>query len=113
MNSSGRSNSWQTADFLPLAVPRYEHMAPDSPAAAYVYAVYMYLHGHTMNVNSLTREKRSAAAEVIGTILQALHSLQPNPEVGSMLPRENERIVADEIITALRKIANEGVDVVN
>ena len=84
------------ANLLPLAVPRYTHIAPDSPAATYGYAVYRYLHGHAMNVNALTREKRTAAAEVIGTFLRTLHSLQPSPEVGSLLPREDERIVAEE-----------------
>jgi Ser/Thr protein kinase RdoA (MazF antagonist) len=65
------------ADFLPLAVPRYAHVAPDSPAAAYGYAVYRYLQGHAMNVNALSQEKRAAAAEVIGAFLRAMHSLQP------------------------------------
>ena len=84
------------ADLLPLAVPRYMRMAPDSAAAAYGYAVYRYLHGQAMNVNALTREKRTAAAEVIATFLGALHSLKPSPEVGSLLPRQDERMVAEE-----------------
>jgi hypothetical protein len=84
------------ADFLPLAVPRYMRMAPDSQASAYGYAVYRYLHGHAMNVNALTQEKRTAAAEIIATFLRALHSLQPSPEVSSLLPWEDERIVAEE-----------------
>src|SRR5215468_8466478 len=58
------------ADFLPLAVPRYAHVAPDSPAAAYGYAVYRYLQGHAMNVNALSLEKRAAAAEVIGVLAE-------------------------------------------
>lgn len=94
------------ADFLPLAVPRYAHVAPDSSASAYGYAVYRYLRGHAMNVNDLTPEKRAEAAEVIATFLRALHSLQPSPEVGSLLPREDERMVAEEYFArAQREIA--------
>jgi len=91
------------ADFLPLAVPRYAHVAPDSPAAAYGYAVYRYLQGHAMNVNALSLEKRAAAAEVIGAFLRAMHSLQPNPEVGCILPREDERLVAEEYFTRTKR----------
>jgi aminoglycoside 2''-phosphotransferase len=94
------------ADLLPLAVPRYLRIAPDSPACAYGYAVYRYLHGHALNVNALTQEKRAAAAEVIGSFLRALHSLQPGPEVSCLLPREDERMVADEYFArAQREIA--------
>jgi len=94
------------ADLLPLAVPRYMRIAPDSPASAYGYAVYRYLHGHAMNVNALAREKRAAAAEVIGAFLRALHSFQPGPEVRRLLPREDERMVAEEYFTrAEREIA--------
>jgi aminoglycoside 2''-phosphotransferase len=91
------------ADFFPLAVPRYAHVAPDSPAAAYGYAVYRYLQGHALNVNALTLEKRDAAAEVIGAFLRAMHSLQPNPEVGSILPREDERLVAEEYFARTKR----------
>ncbi len=84
------------AEFLPLAVPQYLHIVPDSPASAYGYAAYRYLHGCAMNVNALTQEKRAAAAAAIAAFLQALHSLRPSPEVGSLLPREDERMVAEE-----------------
>jgi aminoglycoside 2''-phosphotransferase len=94
------------ADLLPLAVPRYMRIAPDSPASAYGYAVYRYLPGHTMYVNALTQEKRAAATEAIGTFLRALHNLQPSPEVGSLLPREDERMAAEEYFArAQREIA--------
>jgi aminoglycoside 2''-phosphotransferase len=91
------------ADFLPLAVPRYAHVATDSPAAAYGYAVYQYLQGHALNVNALTLEKRAEAAEVIGAFLRAMHSLQPSPEVGSILPREDERLVAEEYFARTKR----------
>jgi aminoglycoside 2''-phosphotransferase len=70
------------ADLLPLAVPRYLHMAPNSPASAYGYSVYRYLHGHAMNVNALPRKKRAQAAESIGAFLRGLHGLHPSAEVG-------------------------------
>jgi aminoglycoside 2''-phosphotransferase len=94
------------ADLLPLAVPRYMRLAPDSPASTHGYAVYRYLPGHAMKVNDLTQEKRAAAAEAIGAFLRALHSLQPGPEVMRLLPREDERMVAEEYFTrAEREIA--------
>jgi aminoglycoside 2''-phosphotransferase len=94
------------ADFLPLAVPRYTHLAHDSPVAAYGYAVYRYLHGHEVKMNALNLEKRAAAAEAIGVFLRALHSLQPSPEVRSLLPREDERTIAEEYFARmLREIA--------
>ncbi|HKQ79220.1 MAG TPA: aminoglycoside phosphotransferase family protein [Blastocatellia bacterium] len=94
------------ADLLPLAVPRYMRIAPGSPASAYGYAVYRYLHGHAMNVNALSQEKRDAAAEVIGAFLRELHSLQLSPEVSYLLPREDERMVAEGyFVRAQREIA--------
>jgi aminoglycoside 2''-phosphotransferase len=84
------------ADYLPLAVPRYVHVASNSHAAAYGYTVYRYLHGHPMNMNTLTIEKRAAAAEAIGAFLQEMHNLRPSPEVGSLLPREDERKITEE-----------------
>ncbi len=94
------------ADDLPLAVPRYVQVAPDSPAAAYGYTVYRYLRGHAMDANALTREQLAAAADVIAAFLRALHSLQPSPEVGSLLPLEDARMVAEEyLVQAESKIA--------
>lgn len=84
------------ADLLPLAVPRYVHVAPDSPAAAHGYTVYSYLHGHALDVNALPPTKRTVAAEAIATFLRALHSLRPSPEIGAQLPREDERLIAEE-----------------
>ena len=83
---------------LPLAVPRYVQMAPDSPAAACGYAVYRYLCGRAMDAAALTREKRAAAADVIATFLRALHGFQPSPEVGSLLPLEDALMVAEEYL---------------
>jgi aminoglycoside 2''-phosphotransferase len=84
------------ANCLPLAVPRYLRLAPASTAAAYGYAVYRYLPGRALDVNALTQEKRAAAAVAIATFLRALHSLQPSPEVAALLPREDDRMLANE-----------------
>jgi aminoglycoside 2''-phosphotransferase len=94
------------ADDLPLAVPRYIQVAPDSPAAAYGYAVYRYLRGHAMDANALSREQLAAAADAIAAFLQALHNLQPSPEVGSLLPLEDARMVAEgHLVQAESEIA--------
>jgi aminoglycoside 2''-phosphotransferase len=90
------------ADLLPLGVPRYLHVAPDSPAAAYGYAVYRYLHGRELNLRALSKEKRTAAAGVIGEFLRALHSLQPDPELGSLLPRDDERAIAEDYFARIQ-----------
>jgi len=84
------------ADDLPLAVPRYLHTAPDSSAAACGYAVYPYLRGHAMKVNGLSQEKRTAAADRIAAFLRILHGLEPSSEVGSLLPRCDTRLVAEQ-----------------
>lgn len=84
------------ADRLPLAVPEYVRVAPDSLSAAYGYAVYRYLRGSALDTNALTCGKRASAADEIAIFLRALHALQPSPDVGSLLPREDERLVAEK-----------------
>jgi aminoglycoside 2''-phosphotransferase len=86
------------ADDLPLAVPRYVHVAPDSLAATHGYAVYRYLSGHAMDTHVLTAETRSTAADAIARFLRALHTFEPSPEVAALLPREDERQVAEEYL---------------
>ena len=71
---------------LPLAVPWYENVSPNSHEAPCGYAVYRYLCGEAMDANALSRETQAAAAEAIATFLRALHSLQPSPAVNSILP---------------------------
>jgi aminoglycoside 2''-phosphotransferase len=94
------------ADHLTLAVPRYVHAAPGSAAAAHGYAVYRYLSGHSMDASALTQETRAAAADHIAAFLRALHDLEPNPEVGSLLPRDDEHFVAKQwFARAEREIA--------
>lgn len=90
------------ADSLPLAVPRYLRLSPNSSSSEHGYAVYRYLHGHSMNLNGLTGKKRAEAAEAIGAFLRALHDIHPSSEVGSMPPREDERLVAEEYFARTR-----------
>jgi aminoglycoside 2''-phosphotransferase len=90
------------ADFLPLAVPQYLRLSTNSPSSEHGYAIYRYLRGHSMDLNVLTREKQSEAAEAIGAFLRALHDIQPSSEVGSLLPREDERLVAEEYFSRTR-----------
>lgn len=87
------------ADHLPLAVPRYLHAAPNSPAAPHGYAVYQYLHGHAMDVSALSSEQRVVAADRIAAFIRAVHDLQPSPDVSEVLPREDERASAKILAT--------------
>ncbi|HYL15894.1 MAG TPA: aminoglycoside phosphotransferase family protein [Terriglobales bacterium] len=84
---------------LPLAVPRYRSVAPDSTAAPHGYAVYQYLPGHALDLKVLNSEKRATAAADIARFLKALHTLQPSGDLASRLPREDERTVAEEYLS--------------
>ena len=70
------------ADKLPLAVPRYVHVAPD-------YAVYRYLRGRAIDPDA-------ADADTLAMFLRALHGLDPDPELREMLPCEDRRAIAEE-----------------
>jgi len=87
------------ADHLPLAVPRYLHAAPNSPAAPHGYAVYRYLRGAAMDVGALSPVQRALAADRIAAFIRALHDLQPDPDVSEILPREDERASAEVLAT--------------
>jgi aminoglycoside 2''-phosphotransferase len=59
-----------------------------------------------MDATALTQDERAAAADRIAAFLRALHDLEPNPEVGSLLPHDDERIVAKQwFARAEREIA--------
>jgi aminoglycoside 2''-phosphotransferase len=85
------------AERLPLAVPRYLHVVQYSKAAAYGYAVYRYLCGHSMDLSALGAGK-TAAVDTLAAFLWALHSLDPDPDLRAVLPREDERTVAEEYV---------------
>ena len=95
LNREIRFLTW-AADKLPLSVPRYFAIAPDSPAAPNGYAAYRYLPGRRMNIESLASADRSAPAERIALFLRALHSLRPPRDIASQLPRDDARLVAEE-----------------
>jgi aminoglycoside 2''-phosphotransferase len=104
-----RADSWEelereiiflmfAAGDLPLAVPQYLKVARNSCAAPNGYAVYRYLSGHALDRDALTPERRAAAADTIAAFMRALHGLQPSPVVGSLLPQEDARAVAEEYL---------------
>lgn len=84
------------ADKLPLAVPQYIHVSPQSSATTHGYAVYRYLHGRPLKVSELTQKHRADAAERIASFLHALHHLRPSDGVGALLPRDDPQEVAEQ-----------------
>jgi len=94
------------ADHLPLAVPRYVHVAPESAAAAHGYAIYRYVPGQAMDISLMSLDRRAAAADGIAAFLRSLHEFTPTIEVADLLPREDARHVAEEYFAlAAREIA--------
>jgi aminoglycoside 2''-phosphotransferase len=86
----------RTAGALPLAVPHYVRLSPDSRAAEHGYAIYAYLRGEALDVNALSGHARGAAAAAIAGFLRALHGLRPTAELGARLPRDDPKAVAEE-----------------
>lgn len=83
---------------LPLAVPRYLHVVPDSMAARHGYTVYQYLRGHALDIQAMSIERRAVAAADIANFLKSLHRLPPSHDLASLLPREDERMLAEECL---------------
>jgi aminoglycoside 2''-phosphotransferase len=84
---------------LPLAVPRYLRVVPDSIAAPHGYAVYEYLRGHALDLQALNTASAATAAADIARFLKALHGLRPSGDLASRLPRDDERTVAEEYLS--------------
>jgi len=84
------------ADRLPLAVPRYLQVVRESSAAEFGYAVYRYLRGRALNVSAGPQSQRVAEAARIGGFLRVLHGLKPHPDIASILPREDQRGIAEQ-----------------
>ena len=84
------------ADRLTLPVPRYVQVLRESSAATFGYAAYRYINGRALNVSAITQSQRIAQAERIGNFLQVLHGLKPHPDIASILPREEARMIAQE-----------------
>ena len=94
LNREIRFLTW-AADKLPLPVPQYLAVAPESSAAPNGYGVYRYLPGRRLDIESLKSAAKSAAAERIAFFLRQLHSLRPPREIALQLPREDARVVAE------------------
>ena len=86
-------------DRLPLRLPRYVQVLRESSGARFGYATYRYISGRALNVSSITQSLRIAQAERIGNFLQALHGLKPHPDIASILPKEEARMIAEEYRT--------------
>ena len=86
------------ADRLPLAVPRYLHVNPYSPAAPHGYAVYGYVHGFPLNVAALNETARVEAADRLAGFLRAMHGLQPDDALAQQLPRDDTRQAVERFI---------------
>ena len=87
------------ADRLPLAVPRYVTVVSKPAAAEQGYAVYRYLAGRPIDPSDLRDENaRSLAAESIAGLFHTLHALKPDSHVRSLLPCEDARTVARELL---------------
>ena len=78
------------ADLLPLSVPRYARVVRTSDAAAHGYAVYTYMPGRALDLLSMSRDERVAAAERIAMFLQMLHGLHVFESIRLQLPLDDE-----------------------
>lgn len=77
------------ADKLPLPVPEYLHLAPQSHAAPNGYAVYRCIAGRQLDIEPLTSQGRDAAADRIAAFLRQLHLLRPDAPLAEQLPRSD------------------------
>jgi aminoglycoside 2''-phosphotransferase len=84
------------AEQLPLSVPEYLQVVPDSATAAAGYAVYRYLRGQELKLRSLAHERHAAIADSLAEFLLTLHGLRPDPELNSLLPAEDARSLAED-----------------
>jgi aminoglycoside 2''-phosphotransferase len=86
------------ASYLPLQVPRYRHVAPHSNASTFGYAVYHYLSGQALDLKVLPPTRRAEAADAIAGFLKTLHHLQPPSQIAQLLPREDQRSLAEDYL---------------
>jgi aminoglycoside 2''-phosphotransferase len=87
------------ADRLPLTVPRYVTVAPQSPVGPHGHAAYHYVPGVALDIEKLNPAERDAAAEAIAGFLKVLHGLTLPDDVAAMLPREDAREAASQYLT--------------
>jgi aminoglycoside phosphotransferase (APT) family kinase protein len=93
------------ADRLPLSVPRYVRVVRTSDAAVHGYAVYAFVPGRALDLPSMSRDERVAAAERIALFLQVLHGLHVSQSIRLDLPRDEECAGA----VVLRRLAEQAV----
>ena len=91
------------ADRLPLPVPRYERVSPESVAAPNGYAVYRYLPGDTLDADWLSPVEKDAAAAPIAMFLKALHTLEPASVITGSLPREDPRGESEKYLATAKR----------
>jgi aminoglycoside phosphotransferase (APT) family kinase protein len=82
---------------LPLSVPRYAKVVRASTAAAHGYAVYAYVPGRALDLLSMSRDERGAAADRIATFFQVLHGLHMIESIELQLPHDDECAGAVEL----------------
>jgi aminoglycoside 2''-phosphotransferase len=94
------------AEQLPLSVPEYLRVIPESAAAAAGYAVYRYLRGEALTAVALDHNRRDVVADKLAEFLLTLHGLRPDLELSSLLPAEDARGLAqDYFVRAESEIA--------
>lgn len=92
------------AGHLPVAVPGYSAVAPDSRAAPHGYAAYGYIPGGPLDIHALPQDDRDHVADTLGWFLSALHAFTPTEAVAAQLPREDARTEAEEYRQAAREV---------
>ena len=81
---------------LPLQVPQCRHLVPQSVAAPYGYGVSTYVPGSPLQLDVLSPEQQSAAADSIAEFLLALHQIDRGFD--GELPRQAERHTALDLL---------------
>ena len=93
------------ADKLPLPVPAYLQLVPQSQAAPNGYAIYRYIAGTALDIEHLTDRGRDAAADRIASFLSQLHLLRPDTPLAELLPQSDAlaeaRVCFERAITAV------------
>ncbi|MBV7328495.1 aminoglycoside phosphotransferase family protein [Chloroflexi bacterium TSY] len=76
---------------LPLATPRPLLHRRNSDAVLFGYAVYTYIPGEVLNLDSLTFEQRQVAIRNMAGFMRTLHDLQPGSALRQILYVEDHR----------------------
>ncbi|MEM7127200.1 MAG: phosphotransferase [Chloroflexota bacterium] len=82
---------------LPLAVPIPLAQHPKSAGWPFGYTIYSLIPGEPIDMDTLSKTQRSAAAETLAHFLRMLHDLKPDDTLRSILPNEDSKIELDHI----------------